>query len=592
MSDGPTERFARFAESRAAPVLLLAVAAVVFAAVSLRPLTHSEFRYVEAGVEMAKGGDWVVPHLAFVPYFEKPILTYWAEAAAQLAFGAGAVAVRLVASVPCLVMLWTTYEFGRRSRGRAFGLGAAALLLASVYFTAMGSVATTDPLFSAGLALAWYAFFRHDRAPTGRWIWVFWAALGLAVLTKGPLALVFAGLSIGAYLALSGRVRDVLAMRPARGVAVVLAVNLPWSLLVWRRDPRFLEFFYVRENFEAFFNGRINHPGPFWYYLPLLVGAFFPFALLAAWALGDELWTTFRAAARRLVGRGAAPPDDGRLYLGCMLLPPLLFLSASSSKLGTYFLPLVPGAALLVAGWIADRVARPGGVLRFALAVQTGVLAAALGFLPLYFAKHADVAAKAAENKTVLACAVGLIFLGCATGGVATARRRVVLGLLVAGASTTAGLLVAIPSVESLSSDADAAALMPRLVAARHAGERVVLAGTCSEDFSVVLALGERVAVWGAARELGMGHFAEVTPPSTPIPKDPYDVGGPLLPLPENPWLLDDARLAAAWRSADRAWFVGRPKDVDKLRAAGLAVHVLAENDSRSIVTNRPLPSE
>src|SRR5262245_13756359 len=73
-------RAVRFCESRAALLLLLVLAAAVFAVVSLRPLTRSEFRYVEAGAEMAVDGDWTVPHLAYVPYFEKPILSYWVEA--------------------------------------------------------------------------------------------------------------------------------------------------------------------------------------------------------------------------------------------------------------------------------------------------------------------------------------------------------------------------------------------------------------------------------------------------------------------------------------------------------------------------------
>jgi 4-amino-4-deoxy-L-arabinose transferase-like glycosyltransferase len=585
-------RASPFLESRAALALILVVSAAVFALVSQRPLTHSEFRYVEAGAEMAAGGDWVVPHLAYVPYFEKPILAYWVEAAALLAFGTGVIAVRLQAILSCVGMLYLTYALGRSVRGRAFGVGAAALLLSSVYFTGMGSAVTTDPLFSALLVLAWYAFRRHDVDPTGRWIWLFWTAVGLAVLTKGPLAIVFVGLSIGAYLALSGRLRDVKATRPWRGAAVLLAINLPWSLLVWARDPRFLEFFYVRQNFQAFFNGRINHPGPPWYYVSWLLLAMFPFVLLGAWALGSELWTTFAAAARRRFGSAAESPDPARLYVACMLLPPLLFLSVSSSKLGTYFLPLVPAVALLFAGWIADRLERPTGFVRWALLVQTAVLAVGLPIAMHLMTSRPELADKIVEHRVVFGCAVAMMAVGFGVGGVAMARRRIVLGMAVASAATTAGVLCALPAIDVLATEYDAAVLMPRLIAARGPGERVILAGPCSEDFSVVLALGERVAIWGASRELGMGHFAEVTPPSTPIPADPYDVGGPKLPLPANPWLFDDARLAAAWNGAERAWFVGKESDLERLRATGLCAHVFVANDSRVIATNQPPPAE
>lgn len=587
-SGGTDASASRLVGSRLAPALLLAVAAALFTVFSLRPMSPSELRYVEAGAEMAANGDWVVPHLSYVPYFEKPILAYWFEAASRLAFGPGAVAVRMQSIASCVAMVYLTYALGRSLRGRAFGIGAAALLCSSVYFMAMGSVITTDPLFSAWLVLAWYAFRRHDVDPAGRWIWVFWSAVGLAVLTKGPLALVFAGLSIGSYFALSGRLRDVPATRPLRGFAVVVAINLPWSLLVWARDPRFLEFFYVRQNFQAFFNDEINHPGPPYYYLPLVVGAFFPFSLLVACALGSELWTTFAAAARRRFDAATRPPDAGRLYVACILLPPLLFLSVSSSKLATYILPLVPAAALLAAGWIADRLERPTIVLRRALFLQVAALAVGLPIATHLMVKKAHIADKIIDHWPMFGAAVAMMAVGFAVGGIAMERRRIVLGMAIVAVATTAGLLRALPVAEKLAVEYDATVLMPRLVEVRRPGERVILAGPCSQDFSVVLALGERVAIWGAARELGMGHFVEVTPPSTPIPDDPYIVGGSKLPLLENPWLFDDARLAAAWSGPARAWFVGRASDVERLRETGLHAYLFAENGSRMIVTNQP----
>jgi len=67
--------------------------------------------------KMAGSGDWVVPHLSYVPYFEKPILTYWLEAASQLAFGAGMIAVRVPSILACVAMTATTYLLGKRLRG-------------------------------------------------------------------------------------------------------------------------------------------------------------------------------------------------------------------------------------------------------------------------------------------------------------------------------------------------------------------------------------------------------------------------------------------------------------------------------------------
>ncbi len=582
----------RLVDRGVALVLLLAVAAVLFAVVSTRPMTKSESRYVEAGAEMVAGGDWVVPHLSYVPYFEKPILTYWLEAVSQLAFGASAVAVRLPSIFACLGTLGVTYAFGRHLRGPAFGLGAAALLLAGGMFEVMGSVITTDPLFSALLVAAWYAFWRHDRAPRSAWIWAFWAALGLAVLTKGPLGVALVGSTVGAYLVLDGRPRDLLAIRPVRGALVIVGINLPWSVLVWQRDPRFLGFFYVRQNVTALVDSTINHAGPPWFYLPILVGAFFPFAVLGTCAVGTELWTTFSRVVRGALARGGARtrPDAARLYLACMALPPLLLLSASASKLGTYIVPLLPAAALLVANHFADRLAAPTQAMRWTTVAQVALLAAVLPFA----AGRLDDDSLALVHRaawTVGAMGAALV-VPMLAGGLWMARGRIVAGMSVVAAGGCVFVVALSALASDLGGDRMAGSLVAKMVLLRRAGEPVVVAGPIVDDYTIVRMLGERVHVWGKARELGMGHFTEVTSSDVPVPDRPYDVAASgKVAVPRNRWLLDNRALRKAWTGSGRVWFVGRVEDVDKLRSMGLEIHVLAEKDEVAVATSRPLPA-
>ncbi len=583
---------ARAGAGAAGLACLLAAAAVLAVALSLRAITHSEVRYVEAAREMVAGGDWVVPHVSFVAYFEKPVFAYWAEAASQLLFGLSPLAARVPVILSFVGMVAATYGIGRTLRGPAFGLGAGFLLLGAALFDEIGTAVTTDPIFSAWLALAWFAFLRHDRAPRSGWIWVFWSALGLAVLTKGPLGLVLVGTTVGAYLLLDGRLRDVRDLRLVRGVLLVLAIQAPWSVLVWQRDPRYLQFFYVRENLQAFLDGEINHPQGPWYYLPLVPAAFFPFSILVAWAAGAELWATFAPAVSRLVRRSDATPrpDRGRLYVACMVLPPLVFLSASASKLMTYLLPLFPGVALLAAWFVADRLARPTAILRWATLAMLAVGVAAAAFAPQAIARNADVAEVLRPSLPVLVAGGAMLVVGLAAGGIAAFRGRVVHGLAFAGVGSCAALLCVNSVSADVEADRDAGALLADLVRVRKPGERVVLGGPCAEDFTVSWVLRERTAIWGFARELGMGHFTEVTPPSEPIPESPYDVCAET--LPQNPWLLDDREMKAAWSGADRMWYIGRPKDVERLRSFKVPVFVLAANGSRSIACNQPVEAK
>jgi 4-amino-4-deoxy-L-arabinose transferase-like glycosyltransferase len=587
-TDGPR---ASFLDGRGALAVLLVAAACVFTATSFRPLTHSELRYVEAGREMLESGDWVVPRLSYVAYFEKPILAYWLQAAAQAAFGLSEVAVRAPSILACVAMTWTAYALGRAARGPRFGLGAGALFVASAMTQELGPAVLTDPPFAAFLAFAWYAFWRHDRRPSSRWIWAFWTSLAFAVLTKGPLGVVLAGTAIGAYLLLAGRLRDALRMRLVRGTLILVAVNLPWWWLVGRRDPRYVSFFFIRENFEAFFSDRINHPGPPWDYVRWIPVMVFPFAALGAWAV-------VVAIVEGLRRRGAAA-DPWRLYLSCLFAAPFLFLSASASKLGTYLLPLLPATALLFAAYVADRLPRPTAMLRRATLVQGAVLGVAALVVALFFDRlPASWTRAAAGNGSTLALAVGVLVAPMVLGGVVMARGRIVRGMAVVAAGGLACVLVVNARAPDLGIGAEAGELVRLLRQVRRPEEPVVVSWSLVDDYSVVLALRERPLIVGNGAELGMGHFTEVTSPDVPLPKferedgkirDVYHVGAGI-PLPQNPWIFDQESFRRRWEAPERMWLVCRDRDVGTLRGRRFVMHVFAEKESRAVATNLPLP--
>jgi 4-amino-4-deoxy-L-arabinose transferase-like glycosyltransferase len=257
-----------------------------------------EPRYAAIGMEMATSGDWVTPRLWGAAWFEKPPLLYWligifhsvgipADWAARLPVAA--LGIAFLAMMPTLE--------------------AALVLGTSVGWFALSGVAVTDlPL--AVTFNAWLLLLLRGRP------WSAGVALGLAVLAKGLVPLVFA-----VPVAL-------LHWREWRPWVTMLATALPWYALCYARNgSAFFDEFIVRHHWQRFFSPELQHVQPFWFYAPVVLGLLMPWTP----ALGHVRWR-----------------EDAKPFLVTFVFG-FVFLSASRNKLPAYVLPLLPSLAILVA---------------------------------------------------------------------------------------------------------------------------------------------------------------------------------------------------------------------------------------------------
>ena len=608
---------------------LSVIVALLFLLTGSHGAYGSSNRYAESCREMVELGQWTVPHLGYVPYFEKPILTYWLGAASQWLFGGGDMATNLPAGLAALVSVLATYGLGCRLRGSTFGLAAALFLLTSGMFSVMASVLTTDPILSACLAVVWLGIWCWDenRVEGKRWLWGFWVALALGFLSKGPIAIVLAGAAIAGYAFLCGGMRGVFttlwAMCPLRGTAILLAINLPWSWAVWQRDPRFLEFFYVRVNFQAFFNGEINHPGPWWYYAPILAAYMWPYALVAMPALVLACWRIFAPAVTRMGSWAAlsgtqkttiATASRARLFLASVVIFPLIFLSISASKLGTYPMPLLPAIMLLALDllWVAPAHERRwwNGIL----IGQSVVLVLGLICAPLILMALMEVVARQQPielnvlgfgvslqadqdpgvdsfNWTSLPLALTAVItlaVSLLWSGFLAVRGRTLAALSAVGVGLLLVVIVLLPRVKQLVMDLDDSRLMRVVMAHGGPQDPVITTQETVHYYELTHTLGRRLHAFGHTRELGMGFFAQVEP-TAPFPREPYHVDGDS--LPQHPWLYSTQRLAQDWRGAQRLWLVGSPDIQAQLEHQGLTVHVIERIRNTVLFSNQSLPA-
>src|SRR2546427_12174197 len=162
-----------------------------------------------------------------------------------------------------------------------------------------------------------------------------WPALGVAALSKGPIALALVLFAVVPHALATGS--PVRRLFPWRGLAVLALVTLPWFLAVTLRHPEFPSYVFVRETLQRMTTSSFHRTAPFWYYLPILPVAAFPWIVPALAGVGRarDLWRARREPAAR-----------EPLLLASWVIVPLLFLTLNQSKLPQYVLPLMPAFAL------------------------------------------------------------------------------------------------------------------------------------------------------------------------------------------------------------------------------------------------------
>jgi len=345
---------------RLIPVLLLLLLLARIAAMAWLPLMDTtEARYGEISRKMAQLGDWVTPwHDWGVPFWGKPPLSFWLSAASFRLLGVSEFAGRLPHLLCALGMAGLVWDFARRRFGTREAWLALALLGGSSLFLVSAGALMTDGALVLCSTLAMYAFWMALQAEPGaarrRQGWLFFAALGLGLLAKGPLALVLVGLPLSAWLLATRRWAEAWRALPwGRGLILTLLIALPWYLLAERRTPGFLAYFIVGEHWHRFVTpgwsgdlyGKAHRyaPGTIWLFA---VPALLPWTLLLPLAG----WRQPRPAAL------AGAQREQALYLLLWALMPLLFFTAARNIIWPYVLPALPAAALLGAQWLARRV--------------------------------------------------------------------------------------------------------------------------------------------------------------------------------------------------------------------------------------------
>jgi 4-amino-4-deoxy-L-arabinose transferase-like glycosyltransferase len=314
-----------------------------------------EAHYAQLTREMLRAGNWMIPLLDGLPYIDKPVLFHWLQGLAIAILGETETAMRLPSAFAAIALFWMTRWTGAQLFDRRIGVRAW-LMLATLPLTFMlGSIGVFDMVFTAFLfgavAFALVAALRNRP----RLQYVSYVLLSFAVMTKGPVALVLAGVFFLVGLLCGRECRTaLLSLRWVTGAVLTVVLSLPWFVwmyyaLGWHFVHQYVlagNVYYVTQP-ATFSNRAFNHT----LYVSTFFAGFFPWSIVV---LGGAIDTIRRWRASIKI-----PPEEILLWAWVGLV--FVFFSIARFKVDRYVYPAAPACCLLAArAWMSLSVSRPG----------------------------------------------------------------------------------------------------------------------------------------------------------------------------------------------------------------------------------------
>jgi 4-amino-4-deoxy-L-arabinose transferase-like glycosyltransferase len=309
---------------------------------SIPPVDRDEPYFAQAARQMLETGNFIDIRFQDAPHYEKPVLTYWAQAASAAVFGGPRLneiwAYRLPSVLATLAATLLTYELGLVLFDRRAALPAAALFASTLLVQSQAHQARADALLLASmlgtvlpLARAYVARTLLAAAPTAA---LFWISLAAAILIKGPIVPGLVGLAITGLVVLERDGRWLAPLWPRWGVPLFLLILLPWPIAMFElHGASYFVQVWQTDILPKLVSGQESHGAPPLAYAVTAPLTLWPETLLLPYAL-EFAWRNRRDLAVR--------------FCVATILPGWLLFELAPTKLPHYVLPLVPMLVLLM----------------------------------------------------------------------------------------------------------------------------------------------------------------------------------------------------------------------------------------------------
>lgn len=330
--------------------------------------------FLESGREIIETQKYLLPINNYEPWLDKPILFFWLVVASFKAFGLQMFAGRLPAALSAILCSLLIYGGTRPILSRPSAAIAALIFLSCPIVSIIGHVCLTDMTLCALITGTTLYLFKGLREKSKKELCIGYFFAALAFLCKGPIALIICGMALIPFIAsISQSPQQFLqyfwSFRPMLGLLIVAIINLPWYVAAEIESGyKFWYAFFYQQNFGRMV-GTVNHQGPFWFYIPVFFGGFFPWCLYSITAVG-----LFKKSLEQKLAETSRYRQLLRLCFFWFATVIVLF-SAIKTKLPTYILPCLPPFAILIAMQL-QVLARSGKKL--VLIIPTALLSLAM----------------------------------------------------------------------------------------------------------------------------------------------------------------------------------------------------------------------
>lgn len=317
------------------------------------PVDRDEARFAQASKQMIEAGDYVDIRFQDEARYKKPVGIYWLQVAVvEVAEALGVPQARTqigLYRIPSLIgavgAVLLTYWAALAFVSRRAALLAGAMMATSILLGVEARLAKTDAMLLLTAVAALGAMARAYLVEQGDRVTgtppminaaIFWSAIAVGILIKGPMILMFAGFAAVLLVAADRSARWLWRLKPGIGVPLALALVMPWFVAILvRSGGSFFSDALWQDMFAKVAGGQETHGMPPGFYFVAFWETFFPGAMLAGLA-APAVWR--------------ARTEPGCKILLAWIVPSWIAFELVPTKLPHYVLPLYPALAILIAG--------------------------------------------------------------------------------------------------------------------------------------------------------------------------------------------------------------------------------------------------